>query len=162
MIFAYVKIFRIANAQATEIQRLESSINPADLLINNSNRDATARGIQRRTRKVHKDHKAIKTLGTLVGLFCISWLPFFIMYLTMAFCSSCVLPDMAASVITWLGYMNSCINPCVYAFLNRDFRLAFKRILSCGTSRRGYSNSTSNYTSGSYDMNLHVYNRNLP
>ena len=89
--------------------------------------------LSKRSKKVNRDSKAIKTLGTLMGLFCVSWLPFFLMYLIVPFCSpTCKVPPLWLSVITWLGYANSFFNPCVYAFLNRDFRLAFKKILLCG------------------------------
>jgi len=39
--------------------------------------------------------------------------------------------------VTWLGYCNSFFNPCVYAFLNRDFRSAFGRVLCCGSKAIG-------------------------
>jgi hypothetical protein len=67
-----------------------------------------------------------------------------------------VVPPMLASAITWLGYTNSCINPCVYAFLNRDFRIAFKRILSCGgkcsISRRHANRANSRYRNAYCDI----------
>jgi hypothetical protein len=85
----------------------------------------------------HKDSKAIKTLGTIMGIFIISWLPFFLMYLILPFCESCFLPKEVESAITWLGYANSFINPCVYAFLNKDFNMAFRRLLSCPDRRYG-------------------------
>ena len=76
-----------------------------------------------------------------MGLFCFSWLPFFLMYVILPFCSSCALPPLWLSLITWLGYCNSFFNPCVYAFLNRDFRLAFKKILLCGRTQTNPQNS---------------------
>ena len=88
--------------------------------------------LQRRSRRVSSDSKAVKTLGTLMGLFCVSWLPFFILYLVKPFCTACTVPVWIESAVTWLGYCNSFINPCVYAFLNRDFRSAFSRVLFCG------------------------------
>ncbi|EEC12498.1 dopamine receptor, putative [Ixodes scapularis] len=30
---------------------------------------------------------------------------------------------------TWLGYINSCVNPVIYTIFNPEFRKAFKKIL---------------------------------
>ena len=132
MILAYYKIYKIARKQASEIQKLE-------VYARDTGQD-TDGGIERRSRKVARDRKAVKTLGTLMGLFIISWLPFFLMYLIMPFCNGCHLPPAVEFSITWLGYLNSLINPCVYAFLNRDFRMAFKRLLCCPKSQAGVDN----------------------
>lgn len=55
------------------------------------------------------------------------------MYLVGAFCTSdyCNLRYEWRSAITWLGYVNSSINPLIYSFTNKDFKLAFKRIICC-------------------------------
>ena len=128
MLFAYVKIFRIAQSQAKEIKKLENALQHSGHPLNHK--------LSNRSKKLNRDSKAIKTLGTLMGLFCVSWLPFFLMYLIVPFCSPvCQVPPMWVALITWLGYANSFFNPCVYAFLNRDFRLAFKKILLCGRHR---------------------------
>ena len=34
------------------------------------------------------------------------------------------------NLITWLGYVNSTLNPIIYTIFNMDFRVAFKRIIS--------------------------------
>ena len=33
--------------------------------------------------------------------------------------------------ITWLGYVNSTLNPIIYTIFNIDFRVAFSRIVTC-------------------------------
>ena len=131
MVIVYVKIYKIARRQAEEIKRLEMQVAKCEQMIIDN--DGTR--LQRRSKRVRRDAKAIKTLGTLMGLFCVSWLPFFLMYVILPFCNDCYLPPLWLSAITWLGYANSFINPCVYAFLNKDFRLAFKKILLCGRTR---------------------------
>lgn len=133
MAVAYVRIFRIAQKQAREIKQLE--VTYADVTPT-PDADLTVDKVRRRSKRLQRDSKAIKTLGTLMGLFCVSWLPFFLMYLILPFCENCNVPKEAESFITWLGYVNSGINPCVYAYLNRDFRQAFKRLLSCGRDGR--------------------------
>ena len=135
MIFVYMKIFRIARAQAEAIHKLEMQCIslPSAQRFDSPLDDGPPEemNIRSRSKKVNRDVKAIRTLGTLMGLFCFCWLPFFLMYLILPFCPDCYLPPEAASAITWLGYANSLINPMVYAFLNRDFRTAFKKLLTC-------------------------------
>ena len=121
MVFVYVRIFKIAQAQAREIVKQEIHLNPSQS-ITDANKSK---------RSFHKDSKAIKTLGTIMGIFIVSWLPFFLMYVILPFCESCYIPRVAISAITWLGYANSFMNPIVYAFLNKDFSNAFKRLLYC-------------------------------
>ena len=113
--------------QASEIQKLEHSV-----MTNSTNRYNVR--LRKRSRRLSKDTKAIKTLGTLMGLFCISWVPFFLMYIILPFCPDCWMPSGLESAITWLGYVNSAINPCVYAFTSHDFRNAFHNIISCNRS----------------------------
>ena len=78
-----------------------------------------------------------------MGLFCVSWLPFFLMYLIMPFCTSCHFPPTLVSVITWLGYINSSINPCIYTLLNRDFRIAFRKLITCNALLQALHNDQS-------------------
>jgi len=125
MLVVYAKIYRVAQRQAAEIQELERSLRATQ-------RTPTGR-LQRRSRRVVSDTKAVKTLGTLMGLFCVSWLPFFVLYVVKPFCAAaCHVPAEVEAAVTWLGYCNSFFNPCVYAFLNRDFRTAFRRVVCCG------------------------------
>ena len=125
MLIVYAKIYRVARRQAAEIYEVERSLRAVE-------KSLTGR-LKKRSRRVVSDTKAVKTLGTLMGLFCASWLPFFILYVVKPFCAvTCRVPAEVEMAVTWLGYCNSFINPCVYAFLNRDFRSAFGRVLCCG------------------------------
>ncbi|XP_074644034.1 putative G-protein coupled receptor No18 [Tubulanus polymorphus] len=127
MVFAYWRIFRIARKQALEIEKMERSLRN-HFSYNDEN-------FNRKSKNVSKDSKAIRTLGTIMGIFIISWLPFFLMYIIIPFCSECWLPKIVVSFLTWLGYANSFINPCVYAYLNKDFNMAFRKLLSCARFR---------------------------
>lgn len=84
-------------------------------------------------KRFRMETKAAKTLGIIVGGFIVCWLPFFTMYLVRAFCPNHIHPTVF-SVLFWLGYCNSAINPCIYALFSKDFRFAFKRILCCRCS----------------------------
>ena len=39
-------------------------------------------------------------------------------------------------MVTWLGYLNSCLNPIIYTSINRRFRASFRRILLCKPKTR--------------------------
>lgn len=86
------------------------------------------RNIKAQVKRFRMETKAAKTLGIIVGGFIVCWLPFFTMYLVRAFCPTCIQPTLF-SVMFWLGYCNSAINPMIYALFSKDFRFAFKRII---------------------------------
>jgi octopamine receptor len=71
---------------------------------------------------------AAKTLAIIVGLFILCWLPFFTLYLIRPFCEDCI-NQILFSIVFWIGYCNSAINPMIYALFSKDFRFAFKRII---------------------------------
>ncbi|GFR58392.1 octopamine receptor 1 [Elysia marginata] len=80
--------------------------------------------------KFNREKKAAKTLAIIVGAFILCWMPFFTIYLVGAFCESCI-PPVVFSVTFWLGYCNSAMNPCVYGLFSKDFRFAFRKLLTC-------------------------------
>ncbi|XP_066293078.1 5-hydroxytryptamine receptor 1A-like [Branchiostoma lanceolatum] len=75
-----------------------------------------------------KERRAAKTLGIITGVFIVCWLPFFLVALIEPFCAGCSISPLARSVITWLGYANSAMNPVLYGFVNKDFQKAFQKI----------------------------------
>ena len=74
------------------------------------------------------DHKAAVTLGIIMGVFLLCWVPFFIVNPIAAFCNTCI-PKLVFQILTWCGYVNSCLNPIIYSIFNTEFRDAFRRIL---------------------------------
>ncbi|XP_061733236.1 5-hydroxytryptamine (serotonin) receptor 1A b [Nerophis ophidion] len=79
-----------------------------------------------------RERKTVKTLGIIIGTFILCWLPFFIVALLMPFCQPrCFMPAWLADVFNWLGYSNSLLNPIIYAYFNKDFQGAFKKIIKC-------------------------------
>ena len=85
---------------------------------------------ERDRRVARREHKAAKTLGVIVGAFLLCWLPFFLWYLATTMCDyACYTPPAVSSALFWIGYANSALNPAIYAFFNRDFRDAFRRML---------------------------------
>ncbi|CAF0968055.1 unnamed protein product [Adineta steineri] len=79
--------------------------------------------------RLRRERKAAKTLGIVVGMFILCWLPFFLLLPIKALTD--VKPGAIFSICFWLGYCNSCFNPFIYAFSSREFRKAFKAILRC-------------------------------
>ncbi|XP_018614589.1 5-hydroxytryptamine (serotonin) receptor 1A a isoform X2 [Scleropages formosus] len=79
-----------------------------------------------------RERKTVKTLGIIMGTFILCWLPFFIVALVLPFCRErCYMPQWLGDVINWLGYSNSLLNPIIYAYFNKDFQSAFKKIVKC-------------------------------
>ncbi|XP_068600278.1 alpha-1A adrenergic receptor-like [Brachionichthys hirsutus] len=86
--------------------------------------------------KFSREKKAAKTLGVVVGMFILCWLPFFLVLPIGSFSSSLRPPETFFKVIFWLGYFNSCLNPIIYPCYSREFKQAFIRILRCRWRRR--------------------------
>ena len=89
--------------------------------------------LSKKISKLAKEQKAAKTLGIVVGVFIICWLPFFVTNVLLGICgTNCVRsPDVFMPIFTWFGYVNSGVNPIIYALSMRDFRRAFGRIIFC-------------------------------
>ncbi|XP_008418303.1 alpha-1A adrenergic receptor [Poecilia reticulata] len=81
--------------------------------------------------KFSREKKAAKTLGVVVGMFVLCWLPFFLALPIGSFNVHLRPPETLFKVIFWLGYFNSCLNPIIYPCYSREFKLAFIRILRC-------------------------------
>ncbi|XP_035534277.1 5-hydroxytryptamine receptor 1B-like [Morone saxatilis] len=75
-----------------------------------------------------RERKATKTLGIILGAYIICWLPFFIYTLLVPVCESCFHPELF-DIFTWLGYLNSLINPIIYTMSNEDFKQAFHKLI---------------------------------
>uniref|UniRef100_A0A672GD64 G-protein coupled receptors family 1 profile domain-containing protein n=1 Tax=Salarias fasciatus TaxID=181472 RepID=A0A672GD64_SALFA len=78
-----------------------------------------------------RERKAASTLGLIIGAFVICWLPFFVKEVIVNTCSSCSTSVEMADFLTWLGYLNSLINPLIYTIFNEDFKKAFQRLVRC-------------------------------
>ncbi|CAF3991612.1 unnamed protein product [Rotaria sp. Silwood2] len=83
-----------------------------------------------RANALQKELKAARQLGMLVGVFTVSWLPYFILFLVVAWCNHCV-SDTIFTASIWLGYLNSTFNPLIYPLCNAHFRRAFQKICYC-------------------------------
>lgn len=117
MCITYYRVFRIAREQARRI-----------------NHAAYCKAARAALPAV-REHKATVTLAAVLGAFVVCWFPYFTVFTYRGMQGKeKVVDDTTQSIVLWLGYANSALNPILYAALNRDFRTAYQRLLRC---RRG-------------------------
>ncbi|XP_070591938.1 histamine H2 receptor [Erythrolamprus reginae] len=115
MCITYYRIFKIAREQAKRINH------------------STCCKTDRTILPTVKEHKATVTLAAVMGAFIICWFPYFTVFTYRGVMGAVCDPLM--TVVLWLGYANSALNPILYAALNRDFRTAYQRLLKCRRMR---------------------------
>ncbi|XP_028816459.1 histamine receptor H2a [Denticeps clupeoides] len=123
MCWSYCRVFHIARDQAKRIIATRRS----------ADNSSWSSGV---TAVAVREHKATVTLAAVLGAFVICWFPYFT-YFTVKGLQGEKLLGTAYSVVVWLGYTNSALNPFLYAALNRDFRSAYGRLLRCRQGRAG-------------------------
>uniref|UniRef100_A0A7N8WQ74 5-hydroxytryptamine receptor 4-like n=1 Tax=Mastacembelus armatus TaxID=205130 RepID=A0A7N8WQ74_9TELE len=117
MLVAYWKIFKAAKRQARQI---------------NSSKK------QRHRNTMKREKKAAKTLGIIMGVFLIFWMPFFTVNIVDPFIEYST-EVIVWDIFLWLGYINSSLNPFLYGFFNRSFRKAFLMFMGCRVCLPGSS-----------------------
>lgn len=151
MIFVYVKVFLIATRQVQLIDknRLRFQNECPTMLLQAGSHDnnimplvcSVSSGCSNTMRRktttkrrpsrliLVKEHKAIKTLGIIMGTFTVCWLPFFVANIINVFNRE-VPSEKVFRLLNWLGYINSGLNPIIYC-RSPEFRSAFKTLLGC-------------------------------
>ncbi|XP_051537394.1 5-hydroxytryptamine receptor 4-like isoform X1 [Myxocyprinus asiaticus] len=125
MVLAYQRIYITAMGHARRIGMLHRA-GSAPATYPNQDQHGSSR--------IKNETKAAKKLAVIMGCFCLCWAPFFITNVVDPFIHYTV-PTQMWTAWLWLGYINSGLNPFLYAFLNRAFQRAFLMILCCGDER---------------------------
>ncbi|XP_060901735.1 trace amine-associated receptor 1-like [Labrus mixtus] len=117
MLGVYLKIFLVALSQFRSIQNAGCV---------NSNTGQT---------------KATKSLAIVMGVFLCFWTPFFVCNIIDPFISYSTPPTFFVT-LAWLGYLNSTVNPIIYAFFYSWFRKAFQLLSSGNIFKSDISETT--------------------
>ncbi|KAL2094472.1 hypothetical protein ACEWY4_009191 [Coilia grayii] len=113
VICLYLKIFSMAKHQTLAINSVR---NPG--MTTNENV------------KIRKSvNKAARTLGILVAVYLLCWIPYYVSILANGSISS---SSFIVTFLSWTMYMNSCMNPLIYALFYPWFRVSIKHILTLG------------------------------
>uniref|UniRef100_A0A3Q3AQS6 5-hydroxytryptamine receptor 4 n=1 Tax=Kryptolebias marmoratus TaxID=37003 RepID=A0A3Q3AQS6_KRYMA len=150
MVLAYQRIYVTAMTHVRQIETLQRA---GSAPVTGTDPVVTVRCSTR----MRIETKAAKTLAVIMGCFCLCWAPFFITNVVDPFIHYSV-PWQLWTAWLWLGYINSGLNPFLYAFLNRAFRRAFLVILCCGDERYARQGSYSHgYTHRWFTQLCHLY-----
>ncbi|XP_035277245.1 trace amine-associated receptor 1-like [Anguilla anguilla] len=107
----YLKIYVVARGQARAIKDMAQQF------------QVEGENVSRQ-----RERKGAKTLAIVVGVFLICWAPFFLCNIIDPFIGYSI-PPVLIDALVWFGYLNSALNPVVYAFFYTWFRKALKLII---------------------------------
>ncbi|XP_051972303.1 beta-4C adrenergic receptor-like [Xyrauchen texanus] len=147
MVFVYGKVFAIATRQLRLIdkdrvrfQSKSEDDSEAQKKIVQScqsphpEAETVQSSSRRPLRHVLKEHKALKTLGIIMGIFILCWLPFFLFNIIKVFKREFP-PQYMFLLLNWLGYANSALNPFIYCH-STEYRTAFQNLLGLKKHKR--------------------------
>ena len=121
-------------------QKILSTVEFAKSSVNNSSiQSSTTTGIDNgndaqdavkraKLSKQQQQLRSFRTLGVIIVMFLLCWLPFCIMWPIITMHPEAA-PLRLYEASYWLAYINSTINPFLYFICNRDFRDALKKLM---------------------------------
>nr|XP_034376610.1 beta-3 adrenergic receptor isoform X2 [Arvicanthis niloticus] len=141
MLFVYARVFVVAKRQRRLLRRELGRFPPGESPPSPSRSPSPATGgtpaasdgvpsSGRRPARLLplREHRALRTLGLIMGIFSLCWLPFFLANVLRALAGPSLVPSGVFIALNWLGYANSAFNPLIYC-RSPDFRDAFRRLL---------------------------------
>ncbi|KAI5721404.1 hypothetical protein M8J77_020387 [Diaphorina citri] len=93
-----------------------------------------------------REVKATQNLSIIVLFFIICWMPLYTINFVEAYCTTCKVPLPLLNSCIILSHLNSALNPLLYAYHLKDFRLALKYVV-CGKKVNSLKRLDSNNTS---------------
>ena len=104
------------------------------LLRRHSSRTASQDSTKSLKKYYQRERKVATTEALITGLFLVAWVPFFTVSVTAAYCPNC-LPSSPYSLrglvilVKSVHYLNSAVNPLVYARRNPEMKSTFLKLL---------------------------------
>uniref|UniRef100_A0A3P9J072 Beta-2 adrenergic receptor n=1 Tax=Oryzias latipes TaxID=8090 RepID=A0A3P9J072_ORYLA len=135
MVFVYSRVFLAAKRQ---LKKINQSVGRFHV---DSSEDKNGRG-QKKAKFYLREHKALKTLGIIMGTFTLCWLPFFILNVIASIWN--VNNYSVFMILNWIGYSNSMFNPLIYC-RSPEFRYAFKELLCIRRNHLSHQGQTNGY-----------------
>ena len=80
--------------------------------------------------RASQERKLFTTMSCVVITFMICWVPFHVVHDLSIVAPSLVSPNLFLATF-WMTYLNSALNPLVYAFSNREIRAVTLRVIKC-------------------------------
>ena len=95
-------------------------------------------GKVKKTSEKKQERKAAKTLSAILLAFILTWLPYSVLQIIYSVIedSADYIPVFVQELAYYLCYLNSTVNPVLYALCNAAFRRTYIRILTCQFSTR--------------------------
>ncbi|XP_071944254.1 octopamine receptor beta-2R-like [Antedon mediterranea] len=130
-VFCYYKIWKEAHMSSTRTKQCSSSSTTSQVCLPGS--VGTLTKLQKHLSKSKlntqtREIQVAKTSFIVLSAFIICWTPF---VLLVVLHKKHVAPSVLASMLVLLSLANSSINPFIFAWRNRQFRNAYKRIITC-------------------------------
>ncbi|XP_030648041.1 trace amine-associated receptor 13c-like [Chanos chanos] len=111
IIILYFKVFKLARKQMNIINEMSAGLKHSEKAV-----------LPKKS-----ERKAAKTLGVLIVVYLICWIPYYICILTV---DNITTSSAIVNILSWFMYINSCLNPVIYALFYPWFKTSVKYILT--------------------------------